>query len=101
MCISLYFLLIIRRPPISTRIDTLFPYTTLFRSNAGGGRQRQPDESGRPGFRPDRRRRGDHRGELLEAPGRTAAPARPHPESARAPPRSNPGGEGEIGSAHV
>src|SRR3546814_9806384 len=22
----------IRRPPISTRIDTLFPYTTLFRS---------------------------------------------------------------------
>src|SRR3546814_7424651 len=24
----------IRRPPISTRTDTLFPYTTLFRSNA-------------------------------------------------------------------
>src|SRR3546814_9632429 len=23
----------IRRPPISTRSDTLFPYTTLFRSN--------------------------------------------------------------------
>src|SRR3546814_9980947 len=23
----------IRRPPISTRTDTLFPYTTLFRSN--------------------------------------------------------------------
>src|SRR3546814_10283395 len=23
-----------RRPPISTRTDTLFPYTTLFRSNA-------------------------------------------------------------------
>src|SRR3546814_14427611 len=27
----------IRRPPRSTRTDTLFPYTTLFRS-AGGGR---------------------------------------------------------------
>src|SRR3546814_2701208 len=25
----------IRRPPISTRTDTLFPYTTLFRSVAG------------------------------------------------------------------
>src|SRR3546814_20729410 len=29
---SSFFLLIIRRPPISTRTDTLFPYTTLFRS---------------------------------------------------------------------
>src|SRR3546814_17141503 len=27
----------IRRPPISTRTDTLFPYTTLFRSVPGGG----------------------------------------------------------------
>src|SRR3546814_16885965 len=26
----------IRRPPISTRTDTLFPYTTLFRSGQGG-----------------------------------------------------------------
>src|SRR3546814_13211261 len=25
----------IRRPPISTRTDTLFPYTTLFRSDVG------------------------------------------------------------------
>src|SRR3546814_11286676 len=25
----------IRRPPRSTRTDTLFPYTTLFRSNTG------------------------------------------------------------------
>src|SRR3546814_19919935 len=28
------FFLIIRRPPRSTRTDTLFPYTTLFRSPA-------------------------------------------------------------------
>src|SRR3546814_6790403 len=27
----------IRRPPRSTRTDTLFPYTTLFRSVGGGG----------------------------------------------------------------
>src|SRR3546814_5692587 len=26
----------IRRPPRSTRTDTLFPYTTLFRSDGGG-----------------------------------------------------------------
>src|SRR3546814_16634043 len=31
----------IRRPPRSTRTDTLVPYTTLFRSQSGG----------RPGFR--------------------------------------------------
>src|SRR3546814_16101814 len=30
----------IRRPPRSTRTDTLFPYTTLFRSVARGVRQR-------------------------------------------------------------
>src|SRR3546814_8843621 len=34
LCIFLLFLffLMIRRPPRSTRTDTLFPYTTLFRS---------------------------------------------------------------------
>src|SRR3546814_8041739 len=31
MCVSFFFLMI-RRPPRSTRTDTLFPYTTLFRS---------------------------------------------------------------------
>src|SRR3546814_12209712 len=30
----------IRRPPRSTRTDTLFPYTTLFRSVEGGADQR-------------------------------------------------------------
>src|SRR3546814_12602017 len=30
-----FFFLMIRRPPRSTRTDTLFPYTTLFRSLAG------------------------------------------------------------------
>src|SRR3546814_15276615 len=31
------FFLVIRRPPRSTRTDTRFPYTTLFRSTAVGG----------------------------------------------------------------
>src|SRR3546814_13050174 len=30
---STFFFLMIRRPPRSTRTDTLFPYTTLFRSD--------------------------------------------------------------------
>src|SRR3546814_16357293 len=34
------FFLMIRRPPRSTRTDTLFPYTTLFRSFADGWRLR-------------------------------------------------------------
>src|SRR3546814_12626760 len=35
------FFLMIRRPPRSTRTDTLFPYTTLFRSQGSGGRVEQ------------------------------------------------------------
>src|SRR3546814_17499890 len=42
-----FFFLMIRRPPRSTRTDTLFPYTTLFRSavallDDGPGRQPVP-----------------------------------------------------------
>src|SRR3546814_960550 len=37
----LFFFLMIRRPPRSTRTDTLFPYTTLFRS-AGPAQRVQP-----------------------------------------------------------
>src|SRR3546814_14261369 len=32
-CVYIFFFLMIRRPPRSTRTDTLFPYTTLFRSS--------------------------------------------------------------------
>src|SRR3546814_13252337 len=32
-CLVRFFFLMIRRPPRSTRTDTLFPYTTLFRSH--------------------------------------------------------------------
>src|SRR3546814_15695752 len=34
---TLFFFLMIRRPPRSTRTDTLFPYTTLFRSAGRAG----------------------------------------------------------------
>src|SRR3546814_19335750 len=37
-CLMCFFFLMIRRPPRSTRTDTLFPYTTLFRSAGGPGR---------------------------------------------------------------
>src|SRR3546814_13442386 len=33
LLVFVFFFLILRRPPISTRTDTLFPYTTLFRSS--------------------------------------------------------------------
>src|SRR3546814_11876896 len=35
-CSVYFFFLMIRRPPRSTRTDTPFPYTTLFRSGANG-----------------------------------------------------------------
>src|SRR3546814_14266284 len=48
-----FFFLMIRRPPRSTRTDTLFPYTTLFRSTVAG-----PCRA----LRPSLRCRTDHRG---------------------------------------
>src|SRR3546814_10945236 len=40
----------IRRPPRSTRTDTLFPYTTLFRSQVDGRRYDAPRTPGRIAF---------------------------------------------------
>src|SRR3712207_8805629 len=54
ICMSFFFFfLMIRRPPRST----LFPYTTLFRSRAGGqGDGREPGaQAGRPALRPHAR----------------------------------------------
>src|SRR3546814_9816836 len=49
----------IRRPPRSTRTDTLFPYTTLFRSPARhqSRRRRDPDRAGLPDAGPAAQRR--------------------------------------------
>src|SRR3546814_11951279 len=52
----LFFFLMIRRPPRSTRTDTLFPYTTLFRSDRVDARVHpdlraaDPDPGIRPGL---------------------------------------------------
>src|SRR3546814_8512924 len=44
MLAVLLFFLMVRRPPRSTRTDTLFPYTTLFRSLGVRARlERRPD----------------------------------------------------------
>src|SRR3546814_1324175 len=70
----MFFLLMIRRPPRSTRTDTLFPYTTLFRSRAARGRG-TPRRGGRrpaagdtalrkPGERRDEHRSEEHTSEL-------------------------------------
>src|SRR3546814_16592194 len=40
------FVLMRRRPPRSTRTDTLFPYTTLFRSGGNGAARRGEDGAG-------------------------------------------------------
>src|SRR3546814_4967732 len=49
---SSFFFLMIRRPPRSTRTDTLFPYTTLFRS-----RHHRPPVADHPPRRESRARR--------------------------------------------
>src|SRR3546814_14197030 len=46
------FVLMTRRPPRSTRTDTLFPYTTLFRSRST---KRRPRSRESPGQAADRR----------------------------------------------
>src|SRR3546814_1225867 len=43
MVCTVFFFLMIRRPPRSTRTDTLFPYTTLFRSQEVQRQQQQDD----------------------------------------------------------
>src|SRR3546814_11587181 len=56
MCVIFYsflFFLMIRRPPRSTRTDTLFPYTTLFRSRGLSGVL--PHQSARDPARDQRR----------------------------------------------
>src|SRR3546814_6815020 len=51
-----FFFLMIRRPPRSTRTDTLFPYTTLFRSAIEGVFQRLCQRGRRPQHRQCRAR---------------------------------------------
>src|SRR3546814_1278362 len=70
----------IRRPPRSTRTDTLFPCTTLFRSDAAAGAQ----APGQPAAGDDRARTVDPGARGRRAPGRERAgrslPAAPGPD---------------------
>src|SRR3546814_4712190 len=68
-----FFFLMIRRPPRSTRTDTLFPYTTLFRSWGSGpvppltadSAVGAPEKDDRGGDRDDQRPRSEeHTSEL-------------------------------------
>src|SRR3546814_12717886 len=62
-----FFFLMIRLPPRSTRTDTLFPYTTLFRSHrAVPGCARDLVREGRVGTRSKRRKRSRSRGHLSQ-----------------------------------
>src|SRR3546814_20365678 len=80
----------IRRPPRSTRTDTLFPYTTLFRSDrradegaegnpraADRGRYSAARDHHHPAARPRRRPRRDDGGAQPDNPHRDAGRYRP------------------------
>src|SRR3546814_20476044 len=84
-----FFFLLIRRPPRSTRTDTLFPYTTLFRSPARHSsfrrRCRRSSRSRRARARGRARRKGSSNvsfGTILSVGERPATPA---PRAARFP----------------
>src|SRR3546814_16688440 len=82
-----FFFLMIRRPPRSTRTDTLFPYTTLFRSRFATppppGRPTRNPPPPEPGRRPPPGRR--HGGR--RPPGRAAPDRRPPDTAPARPPR--------------
>src|SRR3546814_2368107 len=59
-----FFFLMIRRPPRSTRTDTLFPYTTLFRSHDGGVVRTRDGRQGRGRIRRPRQVHAGRRGTL-------------------------------------
>src|SRR3546814_16260636 len=109
----MFFILMIRRPPRSTRTDTLFPYTTLFRSPGRRllyreGRPRPfpdgpapapPREFARPRHEPapapQSRRSGEYPLRCARHPGAGSlpiprAPARHEPETYRRPDWSPP-----------
>src|SRR3546814_12216699 len=83
--VFLFFFLMILRPPRSTRTDTLFPYTTLFRRDRPGRapRRHPGDCRGEAPRHPRQRRRGGRRAPAAACPARgrdlPAAPPGPFP----------------------
>src|SRR3546814_1783641 len=77
ICYHLLLFLLIRRPPLSTRTYTLFPYTTLFRSLRAGravrrGLARNPAAGQQPAA--GQRLRHGPAGHAVPAAGRRAGP---------------------------
>src|SRR3546814_20980880 len=69
LIITCFFFLMIRRPPRSTRTDTLLPYTTLFRADRVGRRRQHRQGRGRrggPALYPRQGKLGDAAGEGVE-----------------------------------
>src|SRR3546814_12376035 len=93
-----FFFLMIRRPPRSTRTDTLFPDTTLFRSPSDG-RGDDRCRYGAPAYRHGSPRTGFAR---MPAPHHGASRRRSIPRASTAPATSTSAVPGhEIGRAHV
>src|SRR3546814_4109811 len=114
--VSILFFLMLRRPPRSTRTDTLFPYTTLFRSadapappddtqpvaGAGGAAHRGPRDDRVPDPRCPARARLAGAGAGVPRPGESAGArgGAPHrePQRLRRLPASRPQGDGRLRS---
>src|SRR3546814_20230927 len=101
---SLFFFLMIRRPPRSTRTDTLFPYTTLFRSPAAPSAGIDAGRRAREGGPQARHvRRAEAVGRAAEGRGARAGPCRSRP-GPRLCPRGRAGlafGRGGVAGAGV
>src|SRR3546814_7287449 len=63
-CVVVVFCLMIPRPPRSTRTDTRFPYTTLFRSPHRTGQPCRPRQFAANRVQPGRARSEEHTSEL-------------------------------------
>src|SRR3546814_17521882 len=98
------FFLMIRRPPRSTRTDTLFPYTTLFRSSSISCMRK-----GSNGGTSDRARRSPFCSSCAFSPSRScscgspngAARCEPAPLVRHPAHRARSAGHDQIGRAHV
>src|SRR3546814_19872101 len=103
------FFLMIRRPPRSTRTDTLFPYTTLFRSDRF---RRHPRHQGRelaahgppatallalPAVQPDRPALGPLQPAARGTKGTLRGPRRPEHRRPPGPPRPGAGAATQLG----
>src|SRR3546814_4267255 len=102
-----FLFLVILRPPRSTRTDTLFPYTTLFRSLRGerrvdqagadtrdrGGGARHPRQRDPAGHDPDPDERARGGGRRI-----SGEPGEEHPDAARREARGG-GGDGAMAGA--